>query len=272
MKIFFVIFSSIYFAVANADAVLISLSGLPGRGKSAMVKQLMSKWEDEFVIAESKIFNAGNTRREEEVIAKRDGVTLIDIFANNQEAKDERNKLAMTTLDNALKWLEDKVKANPGKHFVAFFDATNSDLARRVTVAQKVNAFNLGRSETIDHFFLESIGDDQKILSWSFRSKKTNGDHGDALREKLGLMPKSIWQFDPENVKIERFFEATVIFGLLARAEQYRRRYDRLSLEERAGLIDAEGNVVGDYISITDCGQEFGPHTLSDLSFPKAAG
>lgn len=92
--------------------------GLPARGKSFVVQKAMHYIE--WLGFPTKIFNVGNFRRK---IGKA-GEDADFFSAENVDAKNLREDMAMEVLDELIQWLEDK-------GHVGVFDATNTTRLRR---------------------------------------------------------------------------------------------------------------------------------------------
>ena len=137
---------------------------------------------------------------------------------SNTEASNFREHLAMETLEDAMQWL----KTRGGK--VAILDATNSTIARRKRLLERVE-----QESGIKCFFIESICPDQRILDANIKMKLQGPDY-------KGM--------DPEKA-IEDF---------KARIVNYEKVYETISEEEEQRFIS--------YIKIVNVGQKVTSHLI----------
>ena len=79
----------------------------------------------------ARIFNAGNKRRQE----GNAGVQANFFDASNLDAKAQRERMAMETLDEVLEWLQHETQPDSGCA-AGIFDATNTTKERRENVRQ----------------------------------------------------------------------------------------------------------------------------------------
>jgi predicted kinase len=130
-------------ALGFEEPLVIAMVGLPARGKSYISKMLMRylKWTG----YECELFNVGSYRREMGF-----GSADSNFFsASNQDAHKVREDLAMSVQECMYKWLK---SSDGNKRRVAIFDATNTTINRRLTLAQKA------RSEGVFLLFIEVMG------------------------------------------------------------------------------------------------------------------
>ena len=131
---------STWTALGFEEPLVIAMVGLPARGKSYISKMLMRylKWTG----FECELFNVGSYRREM-------GFASADsnfFSADNQDAHKVREELAMTVQEYMYKWLK---SSDGNKRRVAIFDATNTTISRRLTLANKA------RQEGVFLLFIE---------------------------------------------------------------------------------------------------------------------
>lgn len=129
-------------ALGFEEPLVIAMVGLPARGKSYISKMLMRylKWTG----YECELFNVGSYRREMGF-----GSADSNFFsASNQDAHRVREELAMAVQECMYKWLK---SSDGNKRRVAIFDATNTTISRRLTLAQKA------RSEGVFLLFIEVL-------------------------------------------------------------------------------------------------------------------
>lgn len=131
---------STWTALGFEEPLVIAMVGLPARGKSYISKMLMRylKW----IGFECELFNVGSYRREM-------GFASADsnfFSAGNQDAHRVREELAMTVQEYMYKWLK---SSDGNKRRVAIFDATNTTISRRLTLANKA------RQEGVFLLFIE---------------------------------------------------------------------------------------------------------------------
>ena len=136
-------------ALGFEEPLVIAMVGLPARGKSYISKMLMRylKWTG----FECELFNVGSYRREM-------GFASADsnfFSADNQDAHRVREELAMTVQEYMYKWLK---SSDGNKRRVAIFDATNTTISRRLTLANKA------RQEGVFLLFIE-VG---RVFFWSY--------------------------------------------------------------------------------------------------------
>ena len=130
------------------NKILIAMVGLPAQGKSYFGNRLESKGFLNHGGKNSmkvKVFNAGSKRRSDQGTKP-----TAEWFAKQ---KDQKEIIAMETLDDSIKWLSSNKNNN-----CAIFDATNSTLKRRK------NIYNLlEKHKTIDLIFVEIVCPNKKI-------------------------------------------------------------------------------------------------------------
>jgi len=126
--------------------------GLPARGKSYISKAIVRYLN--FLGCPAQIFNAGNKRRQEGAA----GVQANFFDAANLDAKAQRERMAMETLDELLEWLQNETQPEAGCA-CGLFDATNTTVDRRERVRQRVAR----EQPPVRLIFLESICDDEKL-------------------------------------------------------------------------------------------------------------
>lgn len=130
-------------ALGFEEPLVIAMVGLPARGKSYISKMLMRylKWTG----YECELFNVGSYRREMGF-----GSADSNFFsASNQDAHKVREDLAMSVQECMYKWLK---SSDGNKRRVAIFDATNTTISRRLSLAQRA------RSEGVFLLFIEVMG------------------------------------------------------------------------------------------------------------------
>lgn len=186
--------------------IVVVMVGLPARGKTYVSRRICRYLNWLGIV--TKVFNVGNYRRK-----MLGAEAMADFFDNdNAEALAQREKVAKATLDDMVHWL----RTSKGR--VAFFDATNTTLARRKWVYNELVEADL------DSFFIENVCEDEAFIDRNIRAAKTSMPDYDNMSEE-------------EAVKDFR-----------ARIEAYRRVYIPLSKEndsERSWMkvIDAGKNV-----------------------------
>jgi hypothetical protein len=88
--------------------------------------------------------------------------------ANNEEGKRVREELAMAVQDSMYEWLH---SSKDFKRRVAIFDATNTTIKRRLSLAQRAREHNVAL------LFVESICNDQEVLKQNYSLKLQNEDY-----------------------------------------------------------------------------------------------
>ena len=173
-----------------SDRVVIAMVGLPARGKS-YISQALVRYLN-FLGCPARIFNAGNKRREEGAA----GVQASFFDASNLDAKAQRERMAMETLEEVLEWLQSETRPDAGCA-CGVFDATNTTKDRRERVRQRVAR----EQPPVRLIFLESICDDVAVLENNYRMKLSNDDY-------KGIDPEAaIHDFKQRVVKYEAVYE-----------------------------------------------------------------
>jgi len=139
----------------DARGLIVAMVGLPARGKSFISRKLerFLKWGGNT----TKTFNVGKYRRDA-VVPERSGRS--EFFDNqNADSVAAREKLAMAALADALKFLDDGGK-------FAIFDATNSTVARRRSIAEQVKSHGL-----YSLIWVEAVCDDEEVVKFNMLTK-----------------------------------------------------------------------------------------------------
>ena len=169
------------------DRVCLAMVGLPARGKSYISKAIIRYLN--FIGCPAKLFNAGNKRRAEGLA----GTDASFFDASNASAKAQREEMAMETLDELLAWLHG---ATTGCG-CGIFDATNTTAERRRAVAERCAR----ESPHVTLLFVETICDDDEILTLNYRMKLVNDDY-------RGVDPaKALTDFKERVAKYEAVYQ-----------------------------------------------------------------
>ena len=169
------------------DRVCLAMVGLPARGKSYISKAIIRYLN--FIGCPAKLFNAGNKRRTEGLA----GTDASFFDASNASAKEKREEMAMETLDELLAWLHG---ATTGCG-CGIFDATNTTAERRRAVAERCAR----ESPHVTLLFVETICDDDEILTLNYRMKLVNDDY-------RGVDPaKALTDFKERVAKYEAVYQ-----------------------------------------------------------------
>lgn len=141
--------------------LVVAMVGLPARGKSYIVKMIIRflTWTG----FECKVFNVGSYRRNL-------GLAGADsaFFSNDDKEKSKvREEMAMAVQSIMYEWLHETTSRNR----VAFFDATNTTEERRAALSVRA------KQEACFLLFVESICDDDEVLSRNYELKLQNEDY-----------------------------------------------------------------------------------------------
>lgn len=165
--------------------------GLPARGKSYISEKLHRyfSWKG----LTSKIFNAGNKRRE------------LYEFENSESffnpVKDnERNRIAEDLLLELIRWLFE------GNNKIGIFDATNSDTERRKKIIETIELFKFNNLKVC---FIESFCNIQEIIDQNIEMKMYSPDYLNKSKSftiedfnKRMLYYKSVYkEFDTKEIE-----------------------------------------------------------------------
>jgi predicted kinase len=196
---------------------VIALVGLPGRGKSFLARKLQAflMW----IGVDCKIFNVGKYRRQaaaELAFEKassgahsdreRAGSCSADFFdASNTEAAELRERVADIALQEMLRWLdgEDDGKETLRRRVsglsavdhegrvkherIAIFDATNSTVKRRQWILEECTSPEKRPGKPTGVVFVESLCDDEELLSENFRFKVVNSPDFKGMDEEEAI-------------------------------------------------------------------------------------
>ena len=205
------------------ERVVIAMVGLPARGKSYTSKAIVHFFT--FLGCPVKLFNAGNKRRTKGLA----GADASFFDASNEDAKMQRERMAMETLDDLLEWLE---SAPPGCA-CGIFDATNTTVARRRAVIERCARAEMVSSTPLRLVFVESVCNDEAILRHSYRLKLSNGDYEG---------------HDPESA----------LADFISRVREYEKVYETITDEEATGFegeFETNGGRLR-YIQTVDAGRK----------------
>jgi 6-phosphofructo-2-kinase len=205
------------------DRVVVAMVGLPARGKSYISKAVVRYLK--FLGCPTRLFNAGNKRRAKGLA----GADASFFDASNSDAKQQREQMAMETLDDLLCWLN---SAPPGCA-CGIFDATNTTIARRKAVIQRCAAAESASGKPIRLLFLECVCNDKAILKQSYRMKLINADYEGS---------------DPDRG----------LADFISRVAEYEKVYETITDEEAAGF-EAEFATNGGrlrYVQTVDAGRK----------------
>ncbi|EOD05466.1 hypothetical protein EMIHUDRAFT_448668 [Emiliania huxleyi CCMP1516] len=194
------------------ERVVIAMVGLPARGKSYTSRAIEHYFT--FLGCPVKLFNAGSRRRDQGLA----GAASSFFDPSNSDAKQQRDQLAMETLDDLLAWLEAPHACDETWSGCAcgIFDATNTTVARRRAVIERCARAERLSAMPLRLVFVESICNDEEILRHSYRLKLSNGDYA---------------QQDPERALVD----------FLARVREYEKVYETIGEDEAKGY---EGELV----------------------------
>lgn len=145
--------------ITSQKKLVLVMVGLPARGKSFVVHKATRYIE--WLGYPTKIFNVGNYRRQVGLA----GEDAKFFSADNPDATRVREELAMTVLDDLLEWLD-------GDGYVAIFDATNTTKGRRAGILERVASHR-----NVRVMFVESICDNEELLTANYRRKVVNDDY-----------------------------------------------------------------------------------------------
>ena len=140
----------------NARGLIVAMVGLPARGKSFISRKVerFLKWTGN----RTQTFNVGKYRRDA-VDPERSGKS--DFFDNsNSDSVAQRMQMALAALADAIKFLDDGGK-------FAIFDATNSTVARRKLISEKVSSVE-GKYSIL---WVEALCDDEEVVLFNMLTK-----------------------------------------------------------------------------------------------------
>mmetsp|Transcript_58609 Transcript_58609/g.165419 ORF Transcript_58609/g.165419 Transcript_58609/m.165419 type:complete len:524 (-) Transcript_58609:59-1630(-) len=201
------------------DHVVIAMVGLPARGKSYISKAVVRYLQ--FIGCPAKLFNAGEKRRDKGLAG-----TSADFFdAANESAKEQREQMAMETMEEMFQWLRIINIGQPSGCACAILDATNTTRARR----QRVMLRCAQEQPPVKLIFLESVCDDQDMLQKNYNMKLENNDY-------RGQDPTA------------------ALADFLARVQQYERVYEPVADEDFKPLQDERAIR---YLKIINAGRRF---------------
>jgi 6-phosphofructo-2-kinase len=186
---------------------VVAMVGLPARGKSYIANMIIRflGWSG----FECQVFNVGKHRR-------KIGLASADsnFFDNSDESSARiREEMAMHVQNEMYKWLHESMS----KRRVAFFDATNTTVERRLALAERA------RSENTFLLFVESICDDEATLQRNYTLKLLNDDY--------------------KGMDVNKARE-----DFLRRVEMYQQVYET--------IVDTEDNGALSYIKMINVGQK----------------
>ncbi|KAJ0403446.1 hypothetical protein P43SY_001554 [Pythium insidiosum] len=150
----------------TADKLVLVMVGLPARGKSFIAKKLAKfvSWKG----MRCHVFNVGQLRRT--LCAGVQDHTFFD--PNNARAKEEREALAMQSLQQVQDWFLGDGKNKGGE--VAVFDATNSTKARRHALLETFGQFARKHQMSVHVVFIESICTNEAVINANITQKVTS--------------------------------------------------------------------------------------------------
>ncbi|GAB9468209.1 6-phosphofructo-2-kinase/fructose-2,6-biphosphatase [Globisporangium polare] len=151
----------------TADKLVLVMVGLPARGKSFIAKKLWKFlcWKG----LKSEVFNVGQLRRT--LCAGTQDHTFFD--PNNTRAKEEREQLAMQSLQQVQDWFLTGRGGEKGGD-VAVFDATNTTKHRRQTLLDTFDAFAKTNKMSVHVVFIESICTNEAVINANITQKVTS--------------------------------------------------------------------------------------------------
>mmetsp|Transcript_44728 Transcript_44728/g.117284 ORF Transcript_44728/g.117284 Transcript_44728/m.117284 type:complete len:526 (-) Transcript_44728:166-1743(-) len=205
------------------ERVVIAMVGLPARGKSYISKAVVRYLT--FIGCPCEIFNAGNKRRTLG-LAGADASFFDD---DNKQAKARKEQMALETLEDLFAWLQCKQEGLA----CGIFDATNTTMARRKAVAERCAR----ESPPIKLIFLESVCDDDEILSQNYRMKLINDDYKGASTAA-----------EQENAMRD----------FMSRVQAYEAVYENVTDEELAALngsLRSAASTIG-YLQVVNAGRK----------------
>jgi len=141
--------------------MVIAMVGLPARGKSYIVKMMIRYFSWTGLVPQ--VFNVGAYRREIGL----QGADSNFFSSSNAQAKQVREEMAMKVQDAMYKWLH----SHGSEQRVAIFDATNTTKNRRLSLMKRA------KRENVFLLFVESICDDEAVLSRNYELKLKNEDY-----------------------------------------------------------------------------------------------
>lgn len=151
----------------TADKLVLVMVGLPARGKSFIAKKLWKFlcWKG----LKCEVFNVGQLRRT--LCAGTQDHTFFD--PNNARAKEEREQLAMQSLQQVQDWFLSGHGGEKGGD-VAVFDATNTTKHRRQTLLDTFDAFAKANKMSVHVVFIESICTNEAVINANITQKVTS--------------------------------------------------------------------------------------------------
>ena len=206
------------------ERVVVAMVGLPARGKSYISKAIVHFFT--FLGCPVRLFNAGNKRRTLGLA----GAAASFFDASNKDAAQQRELMAMETLDELLQWLEHA----PHGCAVGIFDATNTTVARRRAVIARCAAAEKVSATPMRLVFVESVCNDESILRQSYGLKLSNGDYAGSE--------------DP----------AGALADFVRRVSEYEKVYETITDEEAHGFeseFDTNGGQLR-YVKTVDAGRK----------------
>ena len=205
------------------ERVVIAMVGLPARGKSYTSRAIVHFFT--FLGCPVRLFNAGNKRRTKGLA----GAAASFFEASNKDAQQQREQMAMETLDDLLAWLE----SAPHGCACGIFDATNTTVARRRAVIERCARAEKQSATPLRLVFVESVCNDAAILKHSYRLKLSNGDYEGQDAEKA-------------------------LADFVSRVRAYEQVYETITDEEASGF-EAEFDTNGGrlrYVQTVDAGRK----------------
>ena len=144
----------------TASKLVIAMVGCPARGKSYIVKKLARyfNWSGH----SCRIFNCGERRRQQAT----DSQSAQFFDSTNSGNYAIREQLAMETLEALVTWVVSD------KGTVGILDATNSDVARRQKIIDRIH-----QEDDLKVLFVESICTDTELLEANMRLKLQGPDY-----------------------------------------------------------------------------------------------
>jgi broad specificity phosphatase PhoE/adenylate kinase family enzyme len=173
--------------------------GLPARGKSTHAKKILENLSNENLNV--KVFNNGDLRRK---YIKENTASFEFYNPDNQETAKIREEIAMISIRNAKKFLDDKGD-------IAIIDAANVTRQRRQAIINELSEYNI--------LFIECINEQEDFL-------------------KICIDVKT------ELVEFSHLPKQEAHQNFLKRIEYYKIRYEELSSEPNYIVIDSLNNKI----------------------------